>query len=108
LEGTVRFLNSKVPALARRGLPAPPEVGPWLFMLPQSRVRRLWSRSMSEERVRFLGHRRGSHKLLKPRLGCPMTGPSVRGVVDTIQRLLPADADVKIGIELPGTITGRC
>jgi transposase len=41
-------------------------------------------------------------KLLKPRLGCPMTGPSVRGVVDTIQRLLPADADVKIGIEAAG------
>jgi transposase len=40
--------------------------------------------------------------LLKPRLGCPMTGPSVRGVVDTIQRLLPADADVKIGIEAAG------
>ena len=41
-------------------------------------------------------------KLLKPRLGCPMTGPSVRGVIDTIQRLLPADADVKIGIEAAG------
>jgi transposase len=41
-------------------------------------------------------------KLLKPRLGCPMTGPSVRTVVDTIQRLLPADADVKIGIEAAG------
>jgi hypothetical protein len=27
LEGTVRFLNAKVPALLRRGLPAPPEVG---------------------------------------------------------------------------------
>jgi transposase len=41
-------------------------------------------------------------KLLKPRLGCPMTGPSVRAVIDTIQRLLPADADVKIGIEAAG------
>ena len=41
-------------------------------------------------------------KLLKPRLGCPMTGPSVRSVVDTIQRLLPPDAHVKIGIEAAG------
>jgi transposase len=40
--------------------------------------------------------------LLKPRLGCPMTAPSLRGVVDTIQRLLPADAHVKIGIEAAG------
>lgn len=41
-------------------------------------------------------------KLLKPRLGCPMTAPSVRDVVATIQRLLPAGADVKIGIEAAG------
>ncbi len=41
-------------------------------------------------------------KLLKPRLGCPMTGPSVRTVVDTIQRLVPSDAHVKIGIEAAG------
>jgi hypothetical protein len=41
-------------------------------------------------------------KLLKPRPGCPMTGPSVRDVVDTIQRLLPADARVKIGVEAAG------
>jgi transposase len=41
-------------------------------------------------------------KLVKPRLGCPMTGPSVRSVVDTIQRLLPPDAHVKVGIEAAG------
>lgn len=41
-------------------------------------------------------------KLLKPRLGCPMTASSLRGVVDTIQRLLPPDAHVKIGIEAAG------
>jgi transposase len=41
-------------------------------------------------------------KLLKPRLGCPMTGPSVRNVLDTIERVLPPDADVKIGIEAAG------
>ena len=41
-------------------------------------------------------------QLLKPRLGCPMTAPSVRQVVDTIRRLLPADARVKVGIEAAG------
>jgi transposase len=41
-------------------------------------------------------------RLLKPRLGCPMTAPSLRGVVDTIQRLLPADAQVRVGIEAAG------
>lgn len=41
-------------------------------------------------------------KLLRPRLGCPMTGSSVRDVVGTIQRLLPPDALVKIGIEAAG------
>jgi transposase len=41
-------------------------------------------------------------RLLKPRLGCPMTAPSVREVVDSIGRLLPADAHVKVGIEAAG------
>jgi transposase len=41
-------------------------------------------------------------KLLKPRLGCPMTAPSLRQVLDTIRRLLPADARVKVGIEAAG------
>ena len=41
-------------------------------------------------------------KLLKPRLGCPMTAPSLRNVVETIRRLLPLDARVKIGIEAAG------
>ena len=40
--------------------------------------------------------------LLKPRLGCPMTAPSLRRVVDTIERLLPVDARVKVGIEAAG------
>ena len=41
-------------------------------------------------------------KLLKPRLACPMTAPSLRGMVDTIQRLLPSAAHVKLGIEAAG------
>ena len=31
-------------------------------------------------------------KLLKPRLGCPMTATSLRGVIDAIRQLLPPDA----------------
>src|SRR4051794_7951148 len=41
-------------------------------------------------------------RLLKPQLGVPMTAPSLRRVVDTIRRLLPADAEVKVGIEAAG------
>jgi transposase len=40
--------------------------------------------------------------LLKPRLSCPMTAPSVRQVVEQIQRLLPPAAQVKVGIEAAG------
>jgi transposase len=41
-------------------------------------------------------------RLLKPRLGCPMTAPSLRQVIDAIERLLPAEALVKVGIEAAG------
>jgi len=41
-------------------------------------------------------------KLLKPKLGCPMTAPSVRDVVGRISQLLPSDAVVKVGIEAAG------
>jgi transposase len=40
--------------------------------------------------------------VLKPRLGCPMTAPSVRDVIDRIARLLPSEAVVKVGIEAAG------
>lgn len=40
--------------------------------------------------------------LLKPRLGCPMTAPSVREVVSVVERALPAGAVVKVGIEAAG------
>ena len=42
------------------------------------------------------------HQLLKPKLGCPMTAPSVRELVGKITRLLPAEAMVKVGIEAAG------
>lgn len=40
--------------------------------------------------------------LLKPRTGCPMTGPSLAQVIADISRVLPADAVVKVGIEAAG------
>ena len=40
--------------------------------------------------------------LLRPRTGCPMTGPSLAQVVADIDRVLPADAVVKVGIEAAG------
>ena len=40
--------------------------------------------------------------LLKPRTGCPMTGPSLAQVVADIDRVLPVDAVVKVGIEAAG------
>ena len=40
--------------------------------------------------------------LLKPRLSCPMTAPSLRQVVAQVQALLPAGARVKVGIEAAG------
>lgn len=41
-------------------------------------------------------------QLLKPRLGCPMTAPSVREAVAKIERVLPAGAVVRVGIEAAG------
>jgi transposase len=40
--------------------------------------------------------------LLKPRLGCPMTAPALQQVVQDIDRLLPPQAQVKVGIEAAG------
>ncbi len=42
--------------------------------------------------------------LLKPRTGCPMTGPSLAQVVADIGQVLPDDAVVKVGIEAAGHV----
>ena len=42
------------------------------------------------------------NKLLKPRLGCPMTASSVREVLGVIEGLLGPAARVKVGIEAAG------
>jgi len=44
----------------------------------------------------------GRSLLLKPRTGCPMTGPSLRQAVDDIIGVLPVGAVVKVGIEAAG------
>jgi transposase len=41
-------------------------------------------------------------KLMKPRLGCPMTAPSLREVLAAIGVVVPAAARVKVGIEAAG------
>lgn len=41
-------------------------------------------------------------RLLKPRLGCPMTASALREVIRTIEQLTPAGAQVKVGIEAAG------
>jgi transposase len=40
--------------------------------------------------------------LMKPRLGCPMTSPSLREVQAAIEAVMPAAARVKVGIEAAG------
>lgn len=40
--------------------------------------------------------------LVRPRLGCPMTAPSLRQALAEIVRVLPAGARVKVGIEAAG------
>ena len=40
--------------------------------------------------------------LLKPRLGCSMTAPALRRVVQDVERVLPPQARVKVGIEAAG------
>jgi transposase len=40
--------------------------------------------------------------LLKPRVGCPMTGPSLRWILCEVERVLPIGAQVKVGIEAAG------
>ncbi len=103
MEGTVRFLNEKVPALLRRGLPAPPEVGPVLVQaapVTSSTIVVAVDVGKNEFAVSVADATRAV--LLKPRLSCPMTAPSLREVVAQIQHLLPPGARVKVGVEAAG------
>jgi transposase len=103
LEGTVRFLNAKVPALLRRGLPAPPEVGLVVVQaapVTASTIVVAVDVGKNEFAVSVTDATRAV--LLKPRLGCPMTAPALRQVVADVERLLPPQAQVKVGIEAAG------
>ena len=42
------------------------------------------------------------NRMLKPRLGCPMTAPALREVIRTIEQLTPIGAQFKVGIEAAG------
>jgi transposase len=44
----------------------------------------------------------GRRVLLKPRLGCPMTAPALRDIIDQIGAALGPTATVKVGIEAAG------
>ena len=55
-----------------------------------------------QERVHGVGHLASRARLLKARLGCAMTAPSLRGGGLTIQRLVQVEARVKAGIAAAG------
>ena len=103
MEGTDRFHSSEGLALARRGLLAPPEVGPVVLQaspVMSSTVVVAVDVGKTEFAVSVTDATRTS--LLKPRTGCPMTGPSLARVIADIVQVLPADAVVKVGIEAAG------
>jgi transposase len=41
-------------------------------------------------------------KLLRPRLACPMTASSLREVITSVRRVMPAGAQVRVGVEAAG------
>src|SRR3546814_2049875 len=78
------------PALTRRGLPAPPEVGPVVVhaaSVTASTVVVAVDVGKNEFAVSATDAARVT--LLKPRLGCPMTAPALREVIHAIQQLMP-------------------
>ena len=44
----------------------------------------------------------GRQVLIKPQLGCPMTGSSLAKVIVDVSKVLPAEAAVKVGVEAAG------
>ncbi|WP_197687803.1 IS110 family transposase [Nocardioides sp. XL1] len=89
--------------MARRGLPAPPEVGPMVVQaVPVTLSTVVVAVDVGKTEFAFSVTDATRTLLLKPRTGCPMTGPSLAQVVADIARLLPIDAVVKVGIEAAG------
>ena len=90
LEGTDRFSSSEGLALLRRDLLAPPEVGP--MVVQAARVTSLTvvvAVDVGKTEFAFSVTDATRTSLLKPRTGCPMTGPSLSRVVSDIVEVLP-------------------
>lgn len=103
MEGTVRFSPTEGRALARRGLPAPPEVGSVVVQAaPVTSSTVVVAVDVGKTEFAFSVTDTARSLLLKPRTGCPMTGPSLRQVLVDIGRVLPVGAVVKVGIEAAG------
>src|SRR5450631_1319464 len=96
--------STEGPACQRRGLPVPPEVGLVLVQhaVPVSPLTVVVAIDVGKNEFAVSVTTGARRRLLKPRLGCPMTAPSVREVVGRISRLLPTGAVVKVGIEAAG------
>ena len=103
MEGTDRFSSSEGLALLRRGLLAPPEVGPVVVQAsPVTSLTVVVAVDVGKTEFAFSVTDVTRTSLLKPRTGCPMTGSSLARVVADIEQALPVDAVVKVGIEAAG------
>ena len=103
-EGTVRFPQLKVRRVSAVVFGTPPEVGLVLVQhaVPVSPLTVVVAIDVGKNEFAVSVTTAARRRLLKPRLGCPMTAPSVREVVARISRLLPTGAVVKVGIEAAG------
>ena len=89
--------------MARLGLLAPPEVGPVVVQAaPVTSSTVMVAVDVGKTEFAFSVTDVRRTPLLKPRIGCSMTGPSLAQVVADIVEVLPVDAVVKVGIEAAG------
>ena len=103
-EGTVRFPQLKVRRVSAVVFGTPPEVGLVLVQhaVPVSPLTVVVAIDVGKNEFAVSVTTAARRRLLKPRLGCPMTAPSVREVVSRISSFLPSGAVVKVGIEAAG------
>ena len=103
MEGTVRFSPTEGPASARPDLLAPPEVGLVVVQAaPVTASTVVVAVDVGKTDFAFSVTDVSRWLLLKPRISCPITGPSLRQVVDDITCVLPDEVRVKVGIEAAG------
>ena len=87
----------------RRGLLAPPGVGPMVVQVaPITASTVVVAVDVGKTEFAFSVTDATRTLLVKPRTGCPMTGPSLTRVVAEIVQVLSVDAVVKVGIEAAG------